>query len=69
MVTKGLGKVFSSCQYIMIYYIFRCIMHISHIHSETFFFVPDHFFPQRFSHKSSVFLCFHINLVFRLASL
>ena len=58
MVTKGLGKVFSSCQYIMIYYLFRCIMYISHIHSEAFFFVSDHFFLQRFSHKSNVFFLF-----------
>ena len=54
MVAKGLGQVFSSYQYIMIYSLFRCILYFSQIHNEAFSFVRDLFFRKGF----------HVNLVF-----
>ena len=36
MVEEGLGQVFLSYQYILIYSLFGCILYFSQIHSEAF---------------------------------
>ena len=64
MVAKGLGHVFFSYQYIMIYSLFRCILYFSQIHNEVFSSVRDLFFRKGFHVNLVFFLYFHISYLF-----